>query len=152
MPLPSHAITINGSCTCQAICYQVYIPELSERPLHPMSNRKEKDGGHEVRLPLICFDYCNECRRVTGSILPTWICSPIANVTTSCEPRSEFAGEELGNGIIGDASRDRRGPYIPASAVFKPWPASSSSFLSSYRSSKGRTRFFCGNCGTIWLM
>lgn len=145
MPLPPHPLAIHGGCNCQAIRYRVEIPALSERPIHPTASR-EKDH-EEVRLPFVCICHCNNCRRATGSILPFFICSPIAIVSTSCLPRST-SSDQLDAAKVGGDSYEARGPWVSATTVFKPAPEITDTFLASYKSSEGRTRFFCGRCGT----
>ncbi|MCJ1244329.1 hypothetical protein MMC30_001527 [Trapelia coarctata] len=145
MPLPPHPLVIHGGCNCKAIRYKVEIPALPDRPIHPTAS-KEKDG-EAVRLPLVCVCHCNDCRRATGSILPFFICSPIAVVSISCLPQTT-PSDQLDAAKAGGDSHEARGPWVPASAVFKPSPEASDTFLAGYNSSEGRTRFFCGRCGT----
>lgn len=145
MPLPAHALSVHGGCNCGAIRYKIKIPSLHERPLHPSS--EGSDNEKEVRLPMIALDHCNDCRRATGAVLPLWICSPTAFVTSSLVLRSKSFLEP-------DASKrkhgaeETRGPWLPAEEVFQPGPISSDSFLTFYESSEGRRRSFCGRCGT----
>ncbi|MCJ1383236.1 hypothetical protein MMC17_006874 [Xylographa soralifera] len=143
MPLPASSITINGGCNCRAIRYRIAIPSLPQRPIHPYSHGK-------APLPTIVTDHCNDCRRATGSILPAWICTPLAFVSASALPRSALsdpgapshaASPEPNDAI--EASRE----WVPALDVFEP-ARPTESFVSCFRSSPGVTRTFCGRCGT----
>lgn len=62
MPLPEDATIVNGGCNCGAVRYRVAVPQLAGQPLHPLS-----PAGARVLLPFLALDYCNDCRRVTGS-------------------------------------------------------------------------------------
>ena len=145
MPLPSHPLVIHGGCNCRAVRYKVEIPALSDRPIHPTASKKK--DWQQIRLPFVCICHCNNCRRATGSILPSFICSPLAIVSTSCLPQS-ISSTQLDAAREGGDSHEVRGPWVPAAAVFKPSPESRDTFLAGYESSEGRTRFFCGRCGT----
>ncbi|MCJ1476366.1 hypothetical protein MMC13_005032 [Lambiella insularis] len=141
MPLPSTPLTIRGGCNCRAIRFQISIPALLQRPLHPWS-----DG--EVHLPMVAIDHCNDCRRATGSVIPLWICAPTELVSASCLRRSDASPptEPSTANAAAEAEGTRR--WRPAAEVFQPGPASSETFLTSYHSSEGVTRTFCGRCGT----
>jgi hypothetical protein len=142
MPLPPHKLTIKGGCNCGAIKYEVSIPEIPQRPLHPSSSASDT-----VRLPFIATDHCNDCRRALGTTLPMWICSPISMVTASVVLRSKAS-------LPADASKRNTGiseprtPWLPAHSIFTPGPISSDSFLTFFESSENRRRSFCGRCGT----
>lgn len=146
MPLPAHSFTFSGGCNCRAIRYKTTIPALSERAIHPTAD-KDDLSREAARLPFVGICNCNDCRRATGSVLLFCVCSPVALVSASCLPRSA-SPDQLQAAKIGDDNHDVRGPWLPAEEVFKPWPGSTGTFLSSYQSSEGRTRFFCGRCGT----
>lgn len=145
MPLPKDAFVINGGCGCGAVRYKLSIPELSQRPLHPYSQKSGR--GEAVRLPMTCVDHCNDCRRATGNLLPLWICVPVAFVTASVIRRSS-ANPDTDPVKRKTAPAEPRGPWAPAKEIFMPGPASSDSFLGFYHSSERRTRSFCGRCGT----
>ena len=142
MPLPSHALAVNGGCSCGAIRYKIEIPNLEERPMHPIS-----DPSKPVHLPFIVLDHCNDCRRATGAILPAWLCTPISMITASLVIRSTSK-------LNADASKrsqqmeEIRGAWLPGKAIFEPGEANRDSFLTFYESSEGRRRTFCGRCGT----
>ena len=86
---------------------------------------------------MVATDHCNDCRRATGSILPTWMCVPVALMSISLRSAHDIATETENNG-----------PWIPSMEALRPGPANSSSHLEFYVSSPSRTRTFCGNCGT----
>ena len=73
MPLPAHAFGTHGGCHCHAIRYRIEIPPMSERPAsHYCSETVRKSGGQQsLTLPMVVIDHCNDCRRATGSILPS---------------------------------------------------------------------------------
>lgn len=145
MPLPAHSFTFSGGCNCRAIRYKSTFPPLSERAIHPTADKDDVNRG-AVRLPFVAICHCNDCRQATGSILFFGICSPVALVSASCLSRSASPGL-LQAAKKGDDD-NATGPWLSAEEVFLPWPGSSDTFLSSYQSSEGRTRFFCGRCGT----
>ena len=89
MPLPSSPIVVNSGCNCGAIRYKIGIPSLHDWPLHSSSDATPGSGS--VHLPFVCSDYCNDCRRATGAVLPHWICTPIAMVVSSFVLRSSAA-------------------------------------------------------------
>lgn len=134
MPLPDHAFTVCGGCHCHAVRHKFDIPAKASRPLNPY---RQGDSGNEdeIRVPMVAIDHCNDCRNACGWVLPIWLATPIAFVTTSLIPRTE-GGQS-------------RGPWLPAAEVFKrDSPASRNSYLACYESSENRTRWFCGRCGT----
>ena len=139
MPLPEHPVTVQGGCNCGAIHYKVQIPVVSERPLHPLSNPKNK--ATEVHLPFIVIDHCNDCRKATGAILSLWLCTPIKYVTASYTPRAS-ADSTVKNDVKAEPT------WYPASDIFQVGPQSESTLLSFYKSSDVVTRSFCSCCGT----
>lgn len=146
MPLPVHSFTFFGGCNCRAIRYKATIPAFSDRLIHPTTDKKN-ENGEAVRFPFVCICHCNDCRRATASILPFYICSPTAQVSASCVPRS-VSSDQPQAARLEYENHDVKEAWLPADEVFKPWPGGSNTFLSSYPSSEGRTRFFCGRCGT----
>ena len=159
MPLPSTQLTLNGGCNCRAIRYQIRIPALNERPLHPGSILA---GGEDVRLPLVATDHCNDCRKATGSVLPLWILTPMAFVSGSVrtpDPTVTDAATSAAPGTDGDERGDAdseaavsRGPEVPGTELFTRTPANQSARakfpVTFYQSSPNVTRSFCGRCGT----
>ena len=142
MPLPDHSLTIYGGCNCDAIRFKIAIPALDSRPIHFAS----PDSG--VRLPMIALDHCNDCRAQTGSILPAWICTPIAYVSVVCAPRSEAHGQTPKGRIGSTKVREEGGNWAPAERLFSGGVESEGTYLQFYESSEGRRRSYCGRCGT----
>jgi hypothetical protein len=136
MPLPASVLTITGSCNCAAIRYHVSIPPLAERPLHPLSPIE----GIPVSLPFIVLDHCNDCRSATGSILPAWLCAPIAICTVSLVPSSS-ASLAPQAAARHDQLDESCGPWIAATEVFTPNATNSDHFLANYESSNERWRW-----------
>jgi hypothetical protein len=144
MPLPSHSLVVNGGCNCGAIRYKVSIPEIEKRPLHPSST-----SSSEAHLPFVVIDHCNDCRRAIGGILPLWICSPIHMVTSSVVLRSTASlPADPSKRKDSSVQAEARTAWLLAADVFTPGPTSNDTFLTSFDSSEGRRRFFCGRCGT----
>jgi hypothetical protein len=146
MPLPPDAFTIAGGCNCGAIRYKVAIASLKERPLHPHPTSEDK-----VHLPFVCIDHCNDCRRANGAVLGMVICAPIDMITSSLVVRSKASlSAEPSMRKPGDASREERGPWVPAETQFVSDVAlaNNDSFLTFFDSSVGRRRWFCSRCGT----
>jgi hypothetical protein len=143
MPLPASVLTITGSCNCAAIRYRVSIPPLDERPLHPLSPAE----GTPVPLPFIVLDHCNDCRRATGSLLPAWLCAPIAICTVSLVTAS-LASHAPQAAARHDQLDESRGSWIAATDVFTSNATNSDHFLANYESSNERWRWFCRRCGT----
>jgi len=138
MPLPDHPLTLHGGCNCGAIRYKIEVPAQSERPLNPLSDGK-------VTFPVVLTDHCNDCRKATASILPTWICVPktmmycqLTPIHASSEPTNKTATENK----TSDES------WIPAITRFHENPDSEKYWLKFYQSSERATRSFCGKCGT----
>lgn len=82
---------------------------------------------------MVAIDHCNDCRRATGAILPMGLVTEISTVSMTCaargdpESRKEWTADELFN--------------------FET-VAEKNVFLTFYKSSEKRTRWFCGRCGT----
>ena len=126
--LPDHPLVLHGGCDCGAIRYRIQVPARAERPLNPSSNG-------QVSFPMIATDHCNDCRRATGSILPTWICVPSSMLFCQLQP-------------ISPATTSNPSPWIPAAELFTPGPNKDKYHLKFYHSSPPVTRTFCGRCGT----
>lgn len=133
MPLPDHAINLSGGCNCGAIRYRINIPEYAQRPPHP-------DSTGEIRFPLVAMDHCNNCRKATGAIIPTWMCVPANMLSISFHP-APSAGSKITN-------HDHETYYPSMTALRENSPESANSTLRFYESSLRRTRTFCGHCGT----
>ncbi|KAF2648431.1 hypothetical protein K491DRAFT_612767 [Lophiostoma macrostomum CBS 122681] len=142
MPLPNHALRIEGGCNCLAVRYSVKIPELAKRPIHPLAPTKAP-----VPLPFLVLDHCNDCRRATGSLLPAWLCAPIDMASVSLVHASSAT---LARNAIDrkNQAEEQRGAWEPALDVFTSTPSASDHFLKSYESSNERWRWFCSRCGT----
>lgn len=137
MPLPDNPLTLNGGCNCGAIRYQIQIPTQSERPLNPLS---PADG--KLTFPVVLTDHCNDCRKATASILPTWICVPTTMMFCRMKPFSHTAGETSFSSDNDTAS------WKSASNFFYPGLENDKYWLRFYKSSPNTTRSFCGKCGT----
>lgn len=135
--LPEHPLTLHGGCNCRAIRYKVEVPALASRPLNPFSDGK-------VPFPMVATDHCNDCRRATGSILPTWICVPTSMMSCRLRPVSASKATEGKD----SEEEEKEESWIPATHLFKPSPHASKYHLRFYQSSPPITRTFCGNCGT----
>lgn len=140
MPLPPEAVTLSGGCNCSAIRYRVSIPAISDRPLHPAFNTAS--GKEPVRLPFVCIDHCNDCRKATAALLGVVLCSPTSYVEMSTLPQLEEGKERV-------EKKDEERDWFPATEIFPPGIKSrDNTTLSFYTSSEGRTRAFCSSCGT----
>jgi hypothetical protein len=128
MPLPDHPLLLNGGCNCGAIRYKIDIPMKAERPPHPASKG-------EVIFPVILTDHCNDCRKATGAILPTWICVPTTMMSCMLQPMASD----------GEPARET---WHPVTSMFYPGPQTPNYWLKFYQSSEHTTRSFCGKCGT----
>lgn len=145
MPLPQEQLTVSGGCNCKAIHFKIDIPAQVDRPLHP-TLLDEAKSDDQVRLPFVCICHCNDCRRATGSPMLFVICSPTRMISASCFSQSA-TDEEMQ--IARESNSDAKRPaWSPAAEAFKPWPEKADNFIRQYRSSEGRTRFFCVRCGT----
>lgn len=82
IPLPPDPLTLRGGCNCRAIRCRINVPDISDRPLYFAKSSKSRQ--EKVHLPMIVIDLCNDCRRATGSIIPSWICTPISMVSIPC--------------------------------------------------------------------
>ena len=143
--LPDHPLVLHGGCNCGAIRYRIQVPARAERPLNPSS-----DG--QVSFPMIATDHCNDCRRATGSILPTWICVPSSMLSCQLQPISS-ATTTTNNKNNNDPSEtapntSNPSPWTPAIELFTPGPNKDNYHLKFYHSSPPITRTFCGRCGT----
>jgi hypothetical protein len=156
MPLPDEALNVDGGCNCGAVRYQVDIPAVKERPLHPLA---PTDGSVPVPLPFLVIDHCNDCRRATGSLLPVWMCAPIAMASVSLVRASSASLAPEASARVGPHSKaeEQRGPWIKAADVFVASQSQADAttatadcdhFLKSYESSNNRWRWFCSRCGT----
>lgn len=132
MPCPTSAFTLHGGCNCRAIKYTVDAPEFSARSQNPYHTRGVQ-LDQDFRIPMVAVDHCNDCRRATGAILPTWLATEISTVSASCasrsnpENRTDFTADELFN-FETVSERDV--------------------FLTFYKRSPQRSRWFCSRCGT----
>ncbi|KAL8662035.1 MAG: hypothetical protein Q9202_005089 [Teloschistes flavicans] len=136
MPLPDHELKLHGGCNCGAIRYRIEIPEISKRPTHPFP------AETPIHLPLIATDHCNDCRKATGSVIPTWICVPASMLFVRFEPAPSHT-------TTGKGAQSSGNFFHPSmTALRQDSPESKGSTLRCYISSPQRTRTFCGNCGT----
>ena len=144
MPLPDRALTVEGGCNCGAVRYRVAIPALADRPLHPLAPVAEP-----VPLPFLVLDHCNDCRRATGALLPTWLCAPVEMCAVSLVSAISATLAPKAAAREGQAA-EQPGPWTPAAGVFVSTtePTSVDHFLANYESSHERWRWFCARCGT----
>lgn len=71
--LPREPFTLHGCCQCTAIRYTISFPNFDERPvLNPQHPPEQPD----VKIPLICFDYCSDCRSASGVPVQSWNVCP----------------------------------------------------------------------------
>lgn len=145
MPLPNHALTVNGGCNCGAIRYRVEIPDYDNRPIN--TYKKASKPGDECRFPMVAIDHCNDCRRATGHLLPFWLVTPITMVSASfaLRPASEFTrGRLVSKKVDEDVGRT---PWLPAAELYSK-DSKHDTYLHFYESSPNRVRSFCSRCGT----
>ena len=172
MPLRAEAHTLFGGCNCRAVRYRINIPHRSQRPYHPRSNPSafaSTDPRHEldpVVLPYTFTDHCNDCRRATASILPTWITAHIDTVEASSinvdASTQEWELTRQGSDEYRSAYRPARETFTGTggAAVFPPLSKSTPepaqvSKLNFYQSSPGVMRGYCSLCGTnvsYWMV
>lgn len=128
MPLPPGPLTINGGCHCKAIRYRIDIPEINQRPFHPTLTTKSMTES-DCRQPYIGICHCNSCRSASGTILPSWLCTPAEMIHVAVSPNTnDFRpGLEM---------------LAPADEI------SQVDLIKFYHSSPKVSRAFCGNCGT----
>jgi rhodanese-related sulfurtransferase len=132
MPLPTTPFTIHGGCNCKAIKYTINVPEFSARLPNPYRTPGVKlDEDH--RIPMVAVDHSNDSRRATGAILPMWIVTEISMVSASCASRSNLD-------IRADFTADELFDFETVSGR--------DVFLTVYKSSLQRSRWFCSRCGT----
>ena len=168
MPLPDHAITLNGGCNCRSIRYRIHVPARLERPLHPfmLAFIKDPSTGEKwkledaeadpnfIRVPTIVTCHCNDCRRSTGSVLPCAITVPVQIMEVSVEPDAGFV-----DGLRPEDSNTRDEteedvncrtwqPCLDAFSIKPKTPKDDQGPLTFYDSSIGRRRYFCRICGT----
>ena len=142
MPLPTEPFTIHGGCNCKAVRYRVNIPAFAERAMNPYRT-PGKDIG-DLRVPMVCIDHCNDCRRATSSILPHALITEIRAVEASVLERSDV---QAAHGILDRADADRR--FEPAIGLFDFTNlALQSTYLAFFKSTEKRSRWFCSRCGT----
>ncbi|KAF8852454.1 hypothetical protein BDZ45DRAFT_807477 [Acephala macrosclerotiorum] len=133
--LPTFPFELHGGCFCNAIRYTISIPELSARPIIPHRSKTPFGPENEVneRLPLISIDHCNSCRRVSGSVLQSWLICPQAWVEFSLEAQSQDAE------VMKPTIRDILTPSQDLQEC---------TFITGFSSSEHASRTFCGRCGT----
>lgn len=132
MPLPRTEFMIRGGCNCQAIRYTVNVPEFASRPQNPYRTHGTS-LDEDLRIPMVAIDHCNDCRRATGAILPMCLVTEISTVSTTCVRRNDP-----------DKTED-----LEAEELFNfETVGRRDVFLTFYKSSEKRARWFCGRCGT----
>jgi hypothetical protein len=136
--LPKTGFTLKGGCFCSAIRYTIKVPELSARPIIPMEKDEPIGTQDEVtaRLPSIDLDHCNSCRRISGSVLEFWLVLPQSWVRFSLLHKDP------------PSSGDAHAEPPTLDVLTGKSELLQSTFLSSFSSSKGVNRNFCGRCGT----
>jgi hypothetical protein len=139
MPLPTHAFEIRGGCNCKAVRYRISVPILEERVDSPYNI-----GGKKIenlRLPMSVICHCNDCRAATAQIGTHAILGDVSRIEFAVAARSA-SGEDISKG---EADRD----WTPAGQLIDAKsPLLGDVWLSLYRSSPNRCRWFCGRCGT----
>ncbi len=134
MTFTKEPITINGGCNCKAVRYKVSVPPFSERPPNPYRTPGTDVG--DLRIPMSVICHCNNCRSAMGTILPMAIVTVLSTVSIACKPRNSNA-------------RNSEETWRPAAEVFDHTNKTLDDvFLAHYESSQGRSRWFCGRCGT----
>ena len=117
------------------------MPPWLERPKTPYCNPGAKIG--DLRIPAVYMDHCNDCRRATTSILPMALVTEAKTVQVSLLPRRDQAAGAF-------ATADSERTWTPAAEVFDFRNEKlTETFLNVYKSSAGRSRWFCGRCGTM---
>ena len=156
MPLPTHALTIEGGCNCRSIRYRLSLPALSDRPFHPRTD--PSSALDPVRLPYTFTDHCNDCRVAVGAVLPAWITVHVDTVTATLLPPStldrpnaasrkrdtseQTIGRQKGREVFAGP------PQEDTSAENSKAPEGGGTTVRFYESSDGVWRSFCGRCGT----
>jgi rhodanese-related sulfurtransferase len=83
---------------------------------------------------MVAIDHCNDCRRATGAILPVALITDITWVQATCIPRDNNGSEDL---------------EISAVELFNfETVGRQNVYLSFFKSSPKRCRWFCSRCGT----
>lgn len=142
MPLPDEALDVQGGCNCGAVRYRLSIPPVSDRPLHPKAAAESP-----VPLPFLVVDYCNDCRRATGALLPVWLCAPMKMASVSLVSANPAKLKQKASERK-DQPEVQGSPWMPASDIFTPASVNQDHFLRWYESSNERWRWFCSRCGT----
>ena len=161
MPFPKDGFTYYGGCNCRAVRYRVSVPEYSSRPDNPYGQIEPTD-----KLPMVAICYCNNCRRAHGQFFGFAIINKLSWVDFSLSAKSTPAVSADAAGSIEANERDRdaadnkrttsgQAPWVPASDLFDPIsgpkyddPAIEKTWLRFYSAKQGRSRGFCGRCGT----
>jgi len=142
--LPAQGVILNGGCYCSNVRYKIIIPSYQDRPV-TTTNDKNKGRG-EIRFPSINFDHCNDCRKATGTLVPSWIICPQSwvkwSVTASEVQFSVPTGCSEGSDI-----KDGKRVEI-ASEEFVQIPTALDGLLTAFNSSPETWRTFCSKCGT----
>ena len=125
---------MHGGCNCKAVRYTVSVPSFFERPPNPYRTPGADVG--DLRIPMVAICHCNDCRSSMGTTLPMAIVTVMSTVSVFCKTRN----------LNHD---DREETWKPAAEVFDHTnKALQELYLKSYESSEGRSRWFCGRCGT----
>ena len=117
------------------------MPPYAERP-QTIYKTPGADIG-DLRLPAVYMDHCNDCRRATSSILPMGFVAVTDTVRASV-----LSSPAEGDYAFTISDNDRE--WLPASLVFDSHnPKLQELNLALYKSSPGRSRWFCQRCGTM---
>ncbi|KAJ2984054.1 hypothetical protein NQ176_g236 [Zarea fungicola] len=162
MPLPKDAVTVTGGCNCGAIRYKIAIPPASERPAHFAVSENDRQEAPPC-LPMVVVDHCNDCRRATSSILPSWILTPETMFTLSCLTKqdSPATGYTINKSALRTENMDKDDTwpdYTPGYDIMcgRDEDARLKTWLCIYTSTEAQNspygansfRSFCGRCGT----
>jgi hypothetical protein len=137
--LPATPFVLHGGCFCTAITYTISVPALPLRPPIPRPPINSIGPLTETtkHFPIISFDHCTSCRRISGTILESWFICPQSWVQFSLEPRPSAAR----------SSSDRiTPPTLEYTQTTNDLLAST--YVSYFSSSEDVHRTFCGRCGT----
>lgn len=139
MPLPIHAFEIRGGCNCKAVRYRISVPALEDRAHSPYKTPGKEMGN--LRLPMSIVCHCNNCRAATAQIGTHAVLSDMARTEFAVAARAA-SGEDIAKGEV-HREWTPAGQLIDAKS-----PLLEAVWLSLYRSSPNRSRWFCGRCGT----
>ena len=141
---PTDKVILNGGCYCSAVRYQINIPPYQGRPF-PSTKEEDTDSG-QTRFPFITFDHCNDCRKATGTIVPSWIMCPQSWVKWSVPmSKSEFP---VPKGCLEGADVNAGERVEMTTEDYIKRPSALDGFVTAFNSSPETWRTFCTRCGS----